>query len=84
VTRYFFDIVGQERSILDYAGQVLSSPRLAYDAAELLAMDLAVKSGDEEGLIVNVCSVEGARLFSIAVQPTCLAAPAQNFHLLNR
>ena len=84
MTRYFFDVIGNGRSILDYAGQALSSPQLAYDAAELLAMDLAVKSSDEEGLIVNVCSVEGSRLFSIPVQPSYLVAPAQNLHPFNR
>jgi hypothetical protein len=74
LVKYFFDIVGNGRSNLDYTGRVLASLRLAYDAAELLAMDLAVTSGDDAGLMVNVFSTEGSLLFSIPVQPSYLAA----------
>jgi hypothetical protein len=75
VKRYFFDIVGEGQPSLDYAGQVLSSPRLAYDAAQLMAMDLAVRNENEEaGLVVNVCGADGSRLFSVPVQASYLAA----------
>ena len=38
--RYFFDFVGHERSELDYTGRILPTPEEAYDAAELMALDL--------------------------------------------
>jgi hypothetical protein len=41
--RYFFDIVGYGRSELDYTGRILPTPKIAYDAAELMAFDLIVK-----------------------------------------
>ena len=72
---YFFDVVGHGRSELDYAGRVLPTPQRAYDAAELMAYDLAVKRGEDSiGWAVNVCSVEGRKLFSIPVQTSYLAA----------
>jgi hypothetical protein len=66
---YFFDIVGHGRSELDYTGRLLPTPEKAYDVAELMAFDLAVKREDETiGWAVNVSSAEGRRLFSIPVQ----------------
>ena len=41
--RYFFDVIGRERSELDYTGRMLPTAEQAYDAAELMAFDLAVK-----------------------------------------
>jgi hypothetical protein len=40
--RYFFDLVGEERSEYDYRGRDLPSPESAYQFAELIAVDLAV------------------------------------------
>ena len=75
MNRYFFDVVGYGRSELDYAGRVLPTPQVAYDAAELMAYDLAVKRGEDTiGWAVNVRSIEGRKLFSIPVQPSYLAA----------
>ena len=45
--RYFFDIVGHQRSELDYGGRVLPTFDEACEAAELMAFDLAVKRADE-------------------------------------
>jgi hypothetical protein len=47
VKRYFFDVVGHERSELDYTGRILPIPEITYDAAELMAFDLVVKREDE-------------------------------------
>ena len=73
--RYFFDFVGHERSELDYTGLTLPTPEEAYDAAELMALDLLVRREDETiGWAVNVSSAEGRKLFSIPVQASYLAA----------
>ena len=73
--RYFFDVVGHERSELDYTGRILPTPEIAYDAAELMAFDLVVKREDEAiGWAVSVSSAEGRNLFSIPVQTSYLCA----------
>jgi hypothetical protein len=74
VNRYFFDVVGHGRSEFDYAGCVLPTPEGAYDAAESIAYDLAVAGEDTIGWVVNVCSIEGRKLFSIPVLASYLAA----------
>jgi hypothetical protein len=69
--RYFFDIVTRDRSELDYKGRVCSTMKEAYDAAELIALDLEVRFEDEMiGSAVTVSSVEGRKLFSIPVALT--------------
>ena len=70
--RYFFDVVGHGRSELDFAGRELPTPETAYDAAELMALDLAVD--DTIGWAVNVSDVKGHKLFSIPVQASYLGA----------
>lgn len=73
--RYFFDIVGHERSELDYTGRILAAPEIAYNFAELMALDLGVVREDETlGWAVNVSSIEGRTLFSIPVRTSYLAA----------
>jgi hypothetical protein len=47
--RYFFDFVGHERSELDFTGRILPTPEEAYDAAELMALDLLVRRADARG-----------------------------------
>ena len=46
--RYFFDFVGHERSELDYTGRILRTPEEAYDAAELMALDLIRNAAQEK------------------------------------
>jgi hypothetical protein len=73
MNRYFFDIVKQDRSELDYRGRVFSTMKEAYDAAELIALDLEVRYEDEMiGSAVTVWSVEGRKLFSVPVAITAL------------
>jgi hypothetical protein len=73
--RYFFDLVGGERSEYDYSGRVLPSAKNAQELAELIAVDLALE--DEEpwcGWKVKVRSAEGHEMFCVPVQPGYLAA----------
>jgi hypothetical protein len=73
--RYFFDLVGEERSEYDYRGRDLPSPESAYDLAELIAVDLAVEEQEPWcGWAVKVRNTQGREVFSVPVQPGCLAA----------
>jgi hypothetical protein len=73
--RYFFDVVGNEGPALDYTGRTLETADEAYNAAELMALDLAVKHGDEViGSKVTVSNTYGRKLFSIPVKESYLAA----------
>ncbi len=75
MNRYFFDVVGYGRPELDYSGRILPTLDKAYDEAELLALDIAVKRADDTiGLAVNVSSVGGHKLFTIPVRASYLAA----------
>jgi hypothetical protein len=68
MNRYFFDVVGRQRSELDYVGRILPTIEKAYDEAELLAFDIAVKEAEDTiGLAVRVSTPEGRKLFTIPV-----------------
>ncbi len=45
--RYFFDIVGHAGSTLDYTGRLMPSLDAAYVAAEMIALDIAVREAEE-------------------------------------
>jgi len=79
MTRYFFDVVGRQRSELDYVGRMLLTAAEAYDAAEMMAFDLTVKRADEMvGYEVAVSNADGRKLFSIPVKESYLTAmPAE-------
>ena len=73
--RYFFDVMKHDRSVLDYMGRLFPTAAEAYDAAELMALDLVVKHEDEMiGSAVTVSSAVGLKLFSIPVQASYLTA----------
>jgi hypothetical protein len=73
--RYFFDLVGNEGPELDYVGRMLWTTDEAYNAAELIALDLAVRRTDEViGSNVTVSDVHGRRLFSIPIKQSYLSA----------
>jgi hypothetical protein len=75
MNRYFFDVVGRERSEFDYVGRILPTIEKAYDEAELLAFDIAVKEAEDTiGLTVRVSTPEGRKLFTIPVRASYLAA----------
>lgn len=75
MNRYFFDLVGKERSEYDYSGRDLPSPANAYSLAELIALDLAI---DEQqpwcGWTVKVRNAQGREMHCVPVQPGYLAA----------
>jgi hypothetical protein len=79
MNRNFFDVVGHERSELDYTGRMLPTAEEAYDAAEMMAFDLAVKRAEEMvGFEVAVSNADGHRVFSIPVKESYLTAmPAE-------
>lgn len=74
VKRYFFDVIRRGQSEYDYSGRTLPSPEKAYELAELMAFDLAVACEEREDWHVHVCSAEGQKIFSIAVEPSYVAA----------
>jgi hypothetical protein len=75
MNRFFFDVLGQERSELDYTGRILPTIEKAYDEAEMLALDIAVKTADDTiGLAVHVSTAEGHKLFMIPVRASYLSA----------
>ena len=53
--RYFFDIVGHERSELDYTGRILAAPKIAYDFAELMALDVGVRREGRNDRVGRQC-----------------------------
>jgi hypothetical protein len=73
--RYFFDVVENEGPALDYTGRVLRTTDEAYNTAELMALDLAVKQGDDViGSKVTVSDTYRRKLFTIPVKETYLSA----------
>ncbi len=72
--RYFFDLMKRDGSELDYTGRTFSTMQEAYDAAELMALDLLVKHEDEMiGSAVRVSTAEGQKLFLIPIDQRYLA-----------
>jgi hypothetical protein len=72
--RYFFDVVANEGSALDYTGRILRTADEAYSVAEIMALDLAVKRSDEViGAKVTVSDAY-ERLFSIPIKESYLSA----------
>jgi len=75
VKHYFFDVVGNKGSALDYTGRMLRTPDEAHSAAELMALDLAVKQTDEVTVSeVTVSDAHGRKFFSIPIKETYLSA----------
>lgn len=73
--RYFFDVVGPDRSEYDYSGRDMPTPEKACGLAELIALDLALEPEEPwYGWTINVRSAEGHEFFSIPVQASYLAA----------
>lgn len=73
--RYFFDVVGDQRTEYDYHGSELPTPEKAYELANLIALDLAIEpDGQWNGWAVKVCSAEDHQYFTVPVQSSCLSA----------
>jgi hypothetical protein len=67
--RYFFDLVGMDRSEYDFQGRECSSPENALQMAELLALDLELRSeGEWRGSTVKVRNSDGKHFFSVPVR----------------
>jgi hypothetical protein len=73
--RYFFDIVSQGQLVYDYQGSNFPTVQKACQLAELIALDVAVKSQDEfSDQAVYVRNEEGHTLFSVPVRWSSLVA----------
>jgi hypothetical protein len=67
--RYFFDLVGQKRTEYDFRGREFSSLEDAFQMAEIIAIDLELKSeGEWRGWSVEVRNSDSGHLFSVPVQ----------------
>jgi hypothetical protein len=79
MTHYFFDVVGHRGSALDYRGRILHTADEAYNAAELLALDLAVAQVEEAiGSRVTVSDAYGRQLFTIPIRQSYLSATSDH------
>jgi hypothetical protein len=75
MTRYFFDLVGQQRHQYDLRGRELSTPEEARRVAELIALDLT--AGPEEkwfGWSIKVHGADGRELFAMPISALPLTA----------
>ena len=73
--RFFFDLVSNPRSEYDFRGRECSSSEHALQMAELIALDLALRSeGEWSGWAVKVRSSDGKHFFSVPVRPIDLVA----------
>jgi hypothetical protein len=70
--KYFFDLVGQDRSQYDYRGRVFAAPESAFRLAELMALDLNIRSeGEWSGWTIAVRNAQGQQIFSVPIpQPS--------------
>jgi hypothetical protein len=67
--RYFFDLVSLDRAEHDFRGRECSSPELALQMAELIALDLELRSeGEWSGWTVKVRNPDGQHFFSVPVR----------------
>ena len=75
VNKYFFDILMGAHIEYDYRGRAFDQPAKAKEYAELMALDIAVSSNEQNcrGQI-QVRDIAGNQLFSAAVRPELLAA----------
>jgi uncharacterized protein DUF6894 len=74
--KYFFDVIGNDCTEIDFHGRAFSEPQKAFEVAHMLALDMEVGYGDEySGRAVHVRSAHGDNLFSVAIrQPDQIAA----------
>jgi hypothetical protein len=63
MNKYFFDLVGQERSEYDFRGREFSAPEKAFQLAELIALDLEMKGeGEWLGWSIDVRNAHGQQV----------------------
>jgi hypothetical protein len=75
MTRYFFDLVGQQRCQHDFRGRDLPTLEDARRLAELIAVDLATGPEDQwAGWSVAVRGADGRELLTVPIQVLALTA----------
>jgi hypothetical protein len=75
MTRYFFDVTAETSVQYDYSGRPLPSLDHARELAELIAIDMGCRQGDELlGTEIEVRDATGLKLFTVAVQATATLA----------
>jgi|HubBroStandDraft_4_1064222.scaffolds.fasta_scaffold380371_2 uncharacterized protein DUF6894 len=76
MTRYFFDVVSQERSQHDFRGRDLPTLEEARRLADLMAIDLATGPEDQwtAGWSIAVRCADGRELFAVPIQALALTA----------
>ena len=76
MTRYFFDLVSQERSEHDFRGRDLPTLEEARRLADLIAIDLATGPEDQwaAGWSIAVRGADGRELFAVPIQALALTA----------
>jgi hypothetical protein len=75
MTRYFFDLVSQQRCRHDVRGRDLPTLEEARRLAEFIAIDLATGPEDQwVGWSVAVRGVDGLELFAVPIQVLALTA----------
>jgi Domain of unknown function (DUF6894) len=74
--KYFFDIVGNGCTEIDFHGRAFSDAQKAFQMAHMLALDMEVGYEDEySGRSVHVRSAQGDHLFSVPIRmPEQIAA----------
>jgi len=75
VNKYFFDIHVGAQIEYDYRGRAFDQPAKAREYAELMALDIAVSSNEQNYRgQVQVRDIAGSQLFSTPIRPELLAA----------
>ena len=76
MNKYFFDVVGDDTTELDFHGRAFPEPQSAFQLAHMLALDMEVAYADEySGKSIHVRSAHGDNLFSVPIrQPDQIAA----------
>jgi hypothetical protein len=73
--RYFFDLVGRQRSEYDYRGRIFSDLQRVRQLAELMALDLGIEPENQwSDWSIAVRDAQGHQFLSVPVQPACGAA----------
>jgi hypothetical protein len=75
MTRYFFDLISEQRCQHDVRGRELPTLEEANRLAELIAIDLATGPEDHwDGWSVAVRGVDGRELLAVPIQVLALTA----------
>jgi hypothetical protein len=70
--KYFFDLVGPQRSEYDYEGRNFSDPSEMFRMAELIAVNLEFE-GQWSGWSLDVRDAQGRQVFTIPIRASELS-----------